>query len=62
MKRNNPQPQAKPSPPSSRQPHSSDATKTSGAQDQIRRNQSDLGIAEDHRTEDMKKRGRGTFP
>jgi len=32
------------------------------AEDQIKRNQAALGVAEDHRTNDMKKGKRGTFP
>ena len=62
MKRENSHTQ-KPTQPSGPVPSKTSAAKKDEVgSDQIKRNQESLGVGEDHRTKDMKKGGRGTFP
>jgi hypothetical protein len=62
MKRGNSHSQ-KVTPPNTPVPsNASHPQKNEAATDQIKRNQEALGVDEDHRTKDMKKGHRGTFP
>jgi hypothetical protein len=51
------QPHGQPSPQTGK--HEGDARED---QDQLAENQQELAVGEDHKTEDMEKGGRGTFP